>query len=197
MTKQTCPKCKTESDIPDCVTCGSWTCPNCGNINQFGEQPETGESWLDVDGICKFPASVQRIPNGVYIASGFTDILELVVGLVWNKPGPGFGIYDWDKDQPIPKNVLDRIIGVQMDVETINYLQEEYAGRGILIGESDGDIQDKGLTPDEWQKKYGSNGMAALAKQRLFWYAKGGGVEVGKPYGKPSVASKIMKLGKY
>ena len=45
-----------------------------------------------------------------------------------------------------------------------------------LLGESDGDIQDKGLTPAEWAERYGSNGVAAIARQRLFWYANKGGV---------------------
>jgi len=133
--------------------------------------------WLDEDGICDFPDAVKRAPNGVFIASGFTDILELVTGLVWNKPGPGFEVFAWDKDQPIPSEVLDRIMGVQMDVETIKYIQDENAGRGILLGEAGGDIQVTGLTPEEWQAKWGTNGVAAIAKQRLFWFAKGGGVE--------------------
>lgn len=136
-----------------------------------------GEDWLGEDGICKFPDAVQRIPNGIYIASGFTDILELVTGIVWNKPGPGYDIFPWDVDSgPVPANVLDRVLGLQMDIEVIGILENEYGGRGILLGESDGDIQDKGLTPAEWQAKYGSNGVAAIARQRLFWWANRGGV---------------------
>ena len=77
---------------------------------------------------------------------------------------------------PIPPEILDRVLGLQMDSEVIELLQKEYGGRGILLGESDGDIQDKGLTPAEWQAKYGSNGVAAIARQRLFRYANKGGV---------------------
>jgi hypothetical protein len=137
--------------------------------------------WLDEDGICDFPDDIKNKPNGIFIASDFTDILELVVGLVWNKPGPGFEVFAWDKEQPIPKEVLDRIIGVQMDVETIKYIQDENAGRGILLGEAGGDIQQNGLTPDEWTAKWGTNGVAAIAKQRLFWFANGGGVQTHGP----------------
>ena len=134
-------------------------------------------AWLDEDGICKFPDAIQRIPNGIYIASGFTDILELVTGVVYNKPGPGFDIFPWDVDAgPIPPEILDRVLGLQMDTEVIKLLQKEYGGRGILLGESDGDIQDKGLTPAEWAERYGSNGVAAIARQRLFCYANKGGV---------------------
>ena len=142
----------------------------------IGEKMPEEINWLDENGICDFPAEIKNKPNGIFIASGFIDVLELVVGLVWNKPGPGFGIYDWDVSEPIPANVLERIMGVQMDVETINWIQENNAGRGILLGEAGGDIQDNGLTPDEWLAKYGTNGVAMMAKQRLFYVAKGGGI---------------------
>ena len=75
------------------------------------------------------------MPNGIWIGSGFTDIMELVVGIVYNKPGPGFEVFDWDKTQEIPDEILDRVIGLKMDTETINHLQKKYNGRGILLGE--------------------------------------------------------------
>ena len=170
--KISCSKCHARSEI-DCANSDSWTCPICKQLNKITvDRWEPGGGWLDEDGICHFPSTIQRLPNAVYIASGFTDILELVIGIVWNKPGPGFEVFDWDISQPIPKEVLDRIMGVKMDVETINWLQEDNGGRGILLGESDGDIQENGLSPDAWYEKYGYNAMGALAKQRLHWFAR-------------------------
>lgn len=155
--------------------------------------PNEGEtvidSWLDENGICHFTGPETMIPTGAYMANGETDILELVIGIVYNKPGPGFAVYDWDKNQeaPIPKEVLDRVIGVKMDVETIKFLNDENNGRGILLAEAAGDITQNGLTPDEWIAKYGNNGAAALARARLFWWTRGGGVHVqtspGRKYG--------------
>ena len=196
MVEMKCEFCGVTSDI-DCPTCASeWECPNCKKVNKIQQvEPQAVKGgWLDENGICHFPDSVQRIPNGVYIASGFTDILELVTGIVYNKPGPGFAVYQWDVDQkePVPPEVLDRAIGLEMDKETIDYLQKEYGGRGILIGESDGDIQDNGLTPDEWIAKYNSNGMAALAKQRFFRVLTRGGIQTNSKQGR-----KVTKLGRY
>ena len=213
--KLKCSKCNNEIEI-DCPSCGSWTCPDCGTVNTIQVEEAEGEDWLDKDGICQFPGAVQKMPDGIWIGSGFTDIMELVVGIVYNKPGPGFEVFDWDKTQEIPDEILDRVIGLKMDTETINYIQKKYNGRGILLGESDGDIQDMGLTPAEWKKKYGSSGVPELAEQRLFWYARGGGVQVHRPAGtkkfgvhatKPAGAGtqttdlgsgkKPVKLGKY
>jgi hypothetical protein len=44
--------------------------------------------------------------------------------------------------------------------------------QGIFLGESDGEIMEKGLIPDEWLAKYKFNCMGALARQRLQWFAK-------------------------
>lgn len=131
---------------------------------------ETNRGWLDKDGICKFPGAIQRMPNGVWMA-GKIDIMELVTGIVWNKPGPGFEVFEWDVSagKP-PQNIIDRTIGLQLDIATIDYIQQKYGGKGILLGESDGDIQDKGITPTQWMKKYKSNGLAALIEQRFNRY---------------------------
>jgi len=132
--------------------------------------------WLDKDGICHFTGEAAKMPSGVWIAGGFTDLLELVVGIVWNKPGPGFAVMDWDVGQPIPKEVADRVLGLKMDTETINYIQAENDGRGILLAEAGGDAQENGITPAQWQEKYHSNGVATIARMRFFKFVKGGGV---------------------
>jgi hypothetical protein len=110
---------------------------------------------------------IMRSPNGVFIGSGL-DILDLVIGIKLKKPHGGFEMIEWDNSQPLPAKVLNgKVIGIKLDTETINELQKDFGGRGILVGESDGDIQDNGLTPDEWISKYKSNGFAAWGKIRL------------------------------
>jgi hypothetical protein len=169
--KKECSFCHGKTDV-DCESCESWKCPICGSENKITVEPfELGRGWLDENGICHFPSTIQQIPNGIYIASG-THTLELVTAIVYYPRGGSKPIeYNWDISQSIPKEVRDRMIAVKMDKGFIDALQAEYNERGILLGESDGDIMEKGLTPDEWLTKYKFNGMGALLRQRVRSFA--------------------------
>jgi hypothetical protein len=169
--KFSCTKCHARSDV-DTANCDSWICPICKQLNKITIEPwEPGRGWLDETGICHFPSTIQRLPNGLYICGGYNDIISLIIGIVWNSPGPGFEVFDWDMSHPLPREVINGMMGIKMDVEVINWLQEENGGRAFLLGESDGDIQENGLTPDEWIAKYRYNGMGAWIKLRLQKFA--------------------------
>jgi hypothetical protein len=131
---------------------------------------------LGNDGICHFTGEEAKKPSGILI-QGMTDILQLITGIVWDKPGPGFAVFDWDGESPIPREVRNRIIGIKLDKETIDFIQADNNGRGILLSEAGGDINKNGLTPDEWMKKYGTNGVAQIAKMRISKFVTGGGVK--------------------
>ena len=175
---------KTEIEI-DCEEgCDSFICSICHWPNKIQvEKFELGGGWLDEKGICHFPSTIQQIPNGLYIAAGI-HALELILQIEYyprpNLSGPAEGpsegskpaYWNWDPSQSIPKEVLARMTGVVLDKGLIDRIQGDYKGRGILLGESDGDIMEKGLTPQGWMDKYGSNGMAALLRQRLLSFAR-------------------------
>lgn len=150
---------------------------------------------LDYAGICCFTdPKVTTTPTGISISAAEADILELVTDLVYNKPGPGFAMYAFDVSQkePVPAEVVDRIIGVKLDNETIQFLQDQDP-RAILLSESDGDVAAKGLTPAEWKAKYATDGLAALARARLYLWFRGGGIQA-QPVGNRKLGVTATKL---
>lgn len=167
--KLSCGKCKAISDI-NCEESESWTCRFCGNANKISVEhwvPEMPSGWLNENGICHFPIQVQRVPNGFYLASG-SSALSLIQGLVWDNPQKGIETIIWRFDQPIPKELSGQeILGVKINTEKIKYLKQEFGSRCILISESDQDVMNNGVSPDDWVKKYKSNGLGALIRQRL------------------------------
>lgn len=167
-----CRLCGARTEIK--IDCQSFICPYCHweNKIQVEQWAPIGGGWLDEHGICHFPSTVRQIPNGIYIASG-THELELVLQIIYYPAeGPEPAYYKWDQSQSIPEEVLATMIGVVLDQPLIDRLQGDCKGRGILLGESDGDIKEKGLTPEEWVIKYGFNGMSALLRQRIVLFNK-------------------------
>jgi hypothetical protein len=167
--KISCSRCNARKEVDTSPPCKSWTCPICKQVNKITvDQWEPSGGWLDENGICHFPSMVSESPNGVFIGDGALGILDLVVGIKVKKPEGGFEIIKWNKSQPLPLKVLNGIpIGLELDKETIDELQKDFGGKAILIGESDSDIQDNGLTPEQWISKYKSNGMGRWAKMQL------------------------------
>lgn len=134
------------------------------------------DTYGDDLGCIPFEGPEARLPSGTYIAAG-GDILDLICGLVVNKPGPGIEVVPWDASKPIP----DFVIGIQIDQDAVDYIQTKNAGRGILLREASAGPW---MTLEEWQAKYQTNGLALLARMRLNWNKTGGGVQVKKPSGR-------------
>lgn len=199
MTKDTCAKCGHVEEL-DCPPCSmEWTCPQCGTKNIFTA------TYGDDLGCIPFEGPEARLPSGVYIVAG-GDILDLICGLVVNKPGPGIEIVPWDASKTIPEFV----IGIQIDQEAVDYIQTVNGGRGILLRTANAGPW---RTLVEWEAEFGTNGLALIAKMRLSWNKTGGSVQVHKPkgrvygldayklegsgQGRTHTGRPVVKLGKY
>ena len=167
--KYICTKCKTESEIPDCVICGTWTCPNCGTVNDFGEQTE-GDDWLD-GGLCTYTGPGADLPTG-----GYCKIVK--PGKPW---GPELLARSWlvsdaksdagikEVDEPTKE---DTIIGVNLNKNTIVAIVNQYGREFYKIRDANGNE----MTLDQWQARYGTNGLALVAIRNKRYQLGGGGV---------------------
>ena len=133
--------------------------------------PEDGEiieeqGYLDIDGICIFPTEVVTKPVQVRIASPYIGIMDLVKSLiVIGKNGP--------EEVPYSREAK-KIIGIVKDVQTIEWMQNTYGGRGLLFASPENPALM--LTVDEWESKYGTDPVGLIMMMRLWWNSMGGGV---------------------
>jgi hypothetical protein len=147
--------------------------------------------WLEEDGICFFPGPSARLPSEIRISSPDIGVLDLITGLVIKNPkGPGvitvpYNSIENEKD-PLPA----KIFGVVVDADIIKTMLAEDPDF-IALKDPNGLTW---INLDQWYQKFGTNGLALIAKMRLFWNKHGGGVQVTKPLGTPAVVYK--KLGR-
>lgn len=142
------------------------------------EDEGDGDNYLA--GLCYFPGPEALLPTQVHIASG-VGVLDLIKDLVIKNPeGAGIKTVGWNPTQPIPEKVL----GIVVDQEMIDYLQESNNGRGILLKEANAD---NWMTLKEWEDKFQTNGLALIARMRLDWNKTGGGIKPTHPSDKKFV----------
>lgn len=171
---------------------------DCDRPIDEGDRPISEDNYLDQDGICFFPGPDAKLPSQTYIASG-VGVLDLIKSMVIKNPdGAGIKIVDWRPGQPIPEKVM----GIVVDQEMVDYIQNTNNGRGILLRDPN---SNSWKTLDEWEAEFKTNGMGLLARMRLDWFETGGGVGTpgqrvtGKGQrGIPTTDKKeFKKLGKY
>lgn len=155
-------------------------------------ETENEKGWLDEDGICFFPGPEARLPSDLRIASPDIGILDLITGLLIKNPS-GAGIvtvqYNSIKNEKDP--LPSKIFGVVIDSKLVKQMMAEDPD-WISLKDPNNLTW---MNLDQWHEKFGTNGLALIAKMRLFWNAHGGGVVIKKPQG---TSEKVFKkLGKY
>ncbi len=126
---------------------------------EVGEGEEGEEDFLA--GLCKFPPETASMPSQIRIASpylGFTNLIKSIV--VDTEDGPAEIPYD-------PQKKYDNVIGFIKDELTINFLQNAYAGRGILLVAPNN--LKKFYTLQAWEDEFGTDGIAVVLMMRLWW----------------------------
>ena len=132
-------------------------------------------------GICQFPEEVNAKPSQIRIASPFIGFSDLIKALVIDTA-------DGPKEVPYAEGIqTGKIIGFVKDQLTIDFLQANYAGRGILIASPASPKQL--MTVAQWEEQYGTDPIAIILMMRLWWKGMGGGV-------RPMKNVEFKKLGK-
>lgn len=134
-----------------------------------------------VDGICCFPDEVNAKPSQIRIASPFIGFSDLIKSLIVDTE-------DGPKEVPYAEGIQTaKIIGFVKDQLTIDFLQEAYGGRGILVASPASPQQL--MTVAEWEEQYGTDPIALILMMRLWWKGMGGGV-------RSLDSTKYKKIGK-
>jgi hypothetical protein len=172
MAKYTCIKCKTESEIPDCVTCGTWTCPACGTVNEFAV-PDEGDDWLTGDGICDYSGPGADLPTGGYckIPNWFPEKIAKSWTVIDSLSDEG------DIAEKKTKDLVkgDVIIGATLNQKTLTAIVGTY-GRDFYKIKTANGVE---MTLDQWQAKYQSNGLGLVAIRNMRRKIGGGGITIG------------------
>jgi hypothetical protein len=172
MTKYICKQCKTGSEIPDCVTCGSWMCPDCKTMNDIVTAPEPGEDWLG-GGLCTYNGPGSDLPTG-----GYCKIVKS--GTPWGPEllAKSWTVADAETDAGVAEKkgkeltADDTIIGVTLNQNTIAAIVAQYGREFYKIK----DANSNEMTLDQWQAKYGTNGLGLVAIRNMRTKLGGGGV---------------------
>ena len=137
-----------------------------------------------LEGICQFPAEVNRKPSRIQIASPFISFGDLIKSLVVDTP-------DGPKEIPYVPGAQEKVIGFIKDQLTIDFLQSTYGDRGILVASPADPVAP--MTVKEWEDQYGTDPIALVLMMRLWWNVSGG-VKTTKPAIKGNVT--YTKLGR-
>lgn len=159
--------------------------------------------WLDEDGICIFPGPSAKLPSEIRIASPDIGVLDLLTGLLVKNPqGPGIITVPYNsianEKDPLPA----KIFGVVVDAEIIKTMMAQ--DPDFILLKDPNDMTWMNL--DAWYAKFSTNGLALIARMRLFWKVKGGGVSTpgqqvtdthhpGRPQNDPD--KKFTRVGGY
>jgi len=130
-----CTKCNEKSDISDCATCGSWTCPKCGNVNVI-TPTDAGIDWnscVEFDGPeSALPTGMAHLPKGI-------SVLDMLADVKKTKSGG--------------------ILSVTIDEEVYKELVATYGEGQILIANANG----KAMTRTQWYNQMGQSDGLKLA----------------------------------
>lgn len=169
MTKYICAKCKTETEIADCVTCGSWVCPNCGTVNEIIAAPVVeGEDWLA--GCIPFTGvgadqttGVIGLPSGIFVE-------DLVKSVIIFDDGTEDGLREIKKAD---LKKTDKIANLKF--------WEARIPAGVLVVDANGVAMSReawfnSLSPVTGEPRH-TDGLAIWAAKKLRLMQTGGGVQ--------------------
>lgn len=174
MTKLTCPNCGKEFEV-DCTSCGTWTCPGCGNVNLKTEtEPDENDDWLKTGfSVCDFLGPEVKLPAGGYYK--VKDLMPEDLAYRWfvNDAESEEGWYTVKKAQ-LTKSM--DIVGVALNPKSVAKVVEQYGEDFVMISDAGtGNL----MMPSAWDAKYAPQ-----------WDAK----KAGYPLGLALVALRNMRL---
>lgn len=160
MTKFVCTKCGYVLDGQP-TDADNWICPVCQTPNAIADAP-AGENWLD--GLCEYTGPGHDLPTG-----GYSKIPN------W---GPEKIVATWmiadgseKKTSELTKD--DIIIGATFNQKPLAAIVATYGKDFYQIREANGGPM---LTLDQWQIKYGTNGLGLVAIRNMRTKLVGPGV---------------------
>lgn len=155
-----CPNCGYALDEQP-TNADTWTCPVCGTKNAIEAAPD-GENWLD--GLCEYTGPGHDLPVG-----GFCKIPnwspEKIVALWMTADGIEKTTAALAKD--------DVIIGATFNQKALEAIVSTYGKDFFQLREANGGPM---LTLDQWQTKYGTNGLGLVAIRNMRMTLQGSGV---------------------
>jgi len=160
MTKFTCTKCGYVLDGQP-TDADNWICPVCGTSNVIADAP-AGENWLD--GLCEYTGPGHDLPTG-----GYSKIPnwapEKIVSTWMTADGSEKKSDELTKD--------DVIVGATFNQKTLDAIVATYGKDFYQIREANGGPM---MTLDQWQIKYGTNGLGLVAIRNMRTKLVGPGV---------------------
>lgn len=178
MTMYDCSKCHAASDV-DCENRESWTCNICGQVNKIkkGDEEADGDNWVreeGLSGMCDYVGPESDLPSGgnSLIEGWFPQ--KAAQRWIVSAPEIDEGILE-KKTNELTGN--DLIIGVRLNTNTLNRLEQSYGPRFFMIKDANGHQ----MTPREWEAKYHTSGLGLVAIRNMRRILKGfaGGVTCG------------------
>jgi hypothetical protein len=171
--KYMCTKCKMESEIPDCVTCGTWKCATCGTVNEIGSNVPETESGDDWNGCPEYTGPGAKDPTGGKLPQGW-HIADLI-SAVKLKRGKKIITIKSDEEGNLPVKKGDMVIKAIMDEDLIGELYEGDSD-AILLSDAKGRME---WTRLGWYKDFGRDGLRVWATGEIRRKIAGPGVVVG------------------
>jgi hypothetical protein len=168
MTKYICKQCKNESEIPDCVTCGSWMCPDCKTMNDIVAAPEPGEDWLG--GCIPFAGIGVDQTTGVIGLPANIFVEDLVKSVI---------IFD-DETEDGLKTILKKDLKKTDKIANLKFWEARIpAGIQVI------DVNGKAMSREDWYNSLSpvtgeprhTDGLAIWAAKKLRTMQTGGGVQ--------------------
>jgi rubredoxin len=152
MTKFVCTKCGYVLDGQP-TDADNWICPVCGTSNVIADAP-AGENWLD--GLCEYTGPGHDLPTGGYCKiPGWAPEKDL--GAVWMTS-------DGSEKKTEELKKEDTIIGVTFDKKILDMTVANNGKDFYQVREANGGPM---LTLDQWQIKYGTNGLGLVAIRNM------------------------------
>ena len=157
----TCTKCGYKLDEQP-AEADTWTCPVCGTKNAIEAAP-AGENWLD--GLCEYAGPGHDLPVGGYCKiPGWAPEKDL--GAVWMTS-------DGSEKKTSELTKADTIIGVTFNQKILDMTVATNGMDFYQIREANGGPL---MTLDQWQTKYGTNGLGLVAIRNMRMKLAGQGV---------------------
>lgn len=149
------------------------------------EEVSDGEDYLE--GICEFPASVNKRPSRIVIANPSMTIDDLIQSVFVKGVD---GAITEVKYLGLP--VEGKIVGFRKNMMALAELENVFDDQGIMFSSPANPTELMTLT--EWETKYGTDPLPLLFAMRTWWKSTGGGVQVTRPATAKEV--KYLKLGR-
>ena len=156
----TCTKCGYKLDEQP-AEADNWICPVCKTSNAI-EAASAGENWLD--GLCEYTGPGHDLPTGGYCKIPNWSP-EKIVAAWMTADGTEKKTSELTKD--------DIIIGATFNQKALEAIVSTYGKDFFQLREANGGPM---LTLDQWQTKYGSNGLGLVAIRNMRMKLVGPGV---------------------